>query len=71
MNFHLKGKESYYQVMVNTAEKTAIITPFGTFQFDFMSFWFKKAGTTFQQIIYQIFGDLDFVFVYLYDILIT
>ena len=51
--------------------KTAVVTPFGTFQFNFMPFGLKNAGSTFQRLMDQIFGDLDFVFVYLDDILIS
>ena len=51
--------------------KTAVVTPFGTFQFNFMPFGLKNAGSTFQRLMDQNFGDLDFVFVYLDDILIS
>ena len=51
--------------------KTAVVTPFGTFQFNFMPFRLKNAGATFQRLMDQIFGDLDFVFIYLDDILIS
>ena len=51
--------------------KTAVVTPFGTFHFNFMPFRLKNAGATFQRLMDQIFGDLDFVFVYLDDILIS
>ena len=36
-----------------------------------MPFGFKNAGATFQRLMDSIFGDLDFVFVYLDDILIS
>ena len=49
--------------------KTTVVTPFGTFQF--MPFGLKNAGATFQRIMDQIVGDLDFVFIYLHDILIS
>ena len=51
--------------------KTAVVTPFVTFQFNFMPFGLKHVGETFQRLMDQIFGDLDFVFVYLNDILIS
>ena len=51
--------------------KTVVVTPFGTFQFNSMPFGLKNAGSTFQRLMDQIFGDLDFVFVYLDDILIS
>jgi len=82
LNFQLKGKKvfsrldlvkGYFQVPVDKASraKTAVVTPFGTFQFNFMPFGLKNAGATFQRLMDSIFGDLDFVFVYLDDILIS
>ena len=60
-------------MLVNEAirAETAVVTPFGTCQFNFMPFWLKNAGATFKRLMDQIFGDLDFVFVYLDDILIS
>ena len=82
LNFQFKGKrvfslndlvKGYFQVLVNKASKakTAVVTPFGTFQFNFMPFRLKNAGATFQRLMDQIFGDLDFVFIYLDEILIS
>ena len=47
------------------------MTPFGTFQFNFKPLGLKNAGATFQRLLDQILGDLDFVFIYLDDILIS
>ena len=47
------------------------MTPFGTFQFNFMPFGLKNAGATIQKLMDKILGDLDFSFVYLDDILIS
>ena len=81
LNFQLKGKhvfsrldlvKGYFKVPVNKASraKTVVVTPFGTFQFNFMPFRLKNTATL-QRLMDQIFGDLDFVFVYLDDILIS
>ena len=51
--------------------KTAVVTPFGTFQFNFMPFGLKNAGATIQKLMDKILGDLDFSFFYLDDILIS
>ena len=59
LNFQLKGKhvfsrlglvKGYYQVLVNKASpaKTAVVTSFGTFQFNFMPFRIKNAGLLFK-----------------------
>lgn len=52
-------------------EKTAVITPFGLFEYLFMTFGLRNAGQTFQRYINHVLGDLDFVFVYVDDILIA
>lgn len=51
--------------------KTAIITPFGLFEFVKMPFGFRNAAQTFQRMMDSILGDLTFVYVYLDDILIA
>lgn len=51
-------------------EKTAIITPFGLFEFLVMPYGLKNASQTFQRFVDSIFRDLDYVFVYIDDILI-
>ena len=82
LNFQLKGKwvfssldlvKGYFHVSVDNSSraKTAVVTPFGTFQFNFMPFGLKNTGATFQRLMDSIFGDLDFVFIYLDDILIS
>lgn len=51
--------------------KTAIITPFGLFEFVKMPFGLRNAAQTFQRMMDSILGDLPFVYVYLDDILIA
>ena len=51
--------------------KTAITTPFGLFEFTRMPFGLKNASQTFQRFMNGIFSDLNFVFIYIDDILIA
>lgn len=82
MNFALEGKrvfsridlvKGYFQVPVHPAdiEKTAIITPFGTFEFLYMPFGLRNAAATFQRLMDKILEGLPFIFVYLDDILVS
>ena len=65
----LKG---YYQVPVNKADipKTAIITPFGSYTFNYSCFGLRNSGATFQRLMDNILGDLQFCVCYVDDILI-
>lgn len=51
--------------------KTAVITPFGLFEFVRMPFGLRNAAQTFQRFMQQVLRGLDFVFIYLDDILIA
>ena len=65
----LKG---YFQIPVNPddVDKTAIITPFGSFVFHYFTFGLRNSGATFQRMMDQIFGELPFCAIYVDDILI-
>jgi cleavage and polyadenylation specificity factor subunit 1 len=66
-------QKRYLQVPVAEADiaKTAIITPFGLYEFLRTPFGLRNAGMTFQHLMDGILNGLPFVFVYLDDILIA
>ena len=51
--------------------KTAIITPFGLFEFTVMTFGLRNAAQTFQRFIDEVLQGLDFVYAYIDDILVA
>lgn len=64
---------AFYQIPLAEEDKpkTAIITPFGLYEFNVMPFGLRNAPSTFQRFIHNVLSELPYCFVYIDDILIA